>query len=73
VALPNISKFFKEQSDEEREQAQKFMKYQVERFYFKIIEKTQNPQTEYSWGSSCATKCGKAGQRRMGKAIGSSS
>jgi hypothetical protein len=44
VALPNISKFFKEQSDEEREQAQKFMKYQVERFYLKVLKKHKIPK-----------------------------
>ena len=41
VAFPGFAKYFKKNSDEEREHAQKFMEYQVDYNYFYSIVHVQ--------------------------------
>jgi len=50
VALPGLAKFFKENSDEEREHAQKFMKYQNSRGGRVVLQAVAAP-TLQEWGS----------------------
>lgn len=50
VALPNISKWFCKQSDEEREHAQIFMKYQNTRGGRVVLQSVQKPEKD-EWGS----------------------
>ncbi|RWS25622.1 hypothetical protein B4U80_04729 [Leptotrombidium deliense] len=50
VAFNNVHKFFKEQSDEEREHAQKFMKYQNKRGGRIVLQDVKRPAAN-EWGS----------------------
>ena len=50
VALPGFFKFFKKQSDEEREHAQKFMKYQNQRGGRIVLQNVNKPSLD-DWGS----------------------
>jgi len=50
VALPGFSKFFKEQSDEERTHAQKLMKYQNERGGRIVLQDISRPSVD-DWES----------------------
>lgn len=50
VALPGFSKFFKHNSDEEREHAEKFMKYQNKRGGRIVLQNIQKPERD-EWGS----------------------
>lgn len=49
--MPNIAKFFKEQSDEEREHATRFMKYQNTRGGRIILQNIQKPEKD-DWVSA---------------------
>jgi len=51
VALPNISKWFKKQSEEEREHGTKFMKYQNTRGGRVVLQDIQKPEKD-EWGSA---------------------
>ncbi|CAD5206097.1 unnamed protein product [Bursaphelenchus okinawaensis] len=51
VALPNIAKWLKKQSDEEREHAQAFMKYQNTRGGRIVLKSIQKPEKD-DWGSA---------------------
>uniref|UniRef100_A0A1W7R9I9 Ferritin n=1 Tax=Hadrurus spadix TaxID=141984 RepID=A0A1W7R9I9_9SCOR len=50
VALPGCYKFFKKSSDEEREHAQKFMRYQNKRGGLILLQDVQKPVSDH-WGS----------------------
>jgi len=50
VALPGFHKFFKKSSDDEREHAQKFMKYQNKRGGRVVFKDIQKPAKD-EWGS----------------------
>ncbi|XP_074660839.1 soma ferritin-like [Tubulanus polymorphus] len=50
VALPGFSKFFKHQSDEEREHAEKFMKFQSQRGGRVVLQPIAKPEHD-EWGS----------------------
>jgi ferritin heavy chain len=50
VAFPGLAGFFKKQSDEEREHAQKFMKYQNKRGGRVVLQPIAKP-TRDEWGS----------------------
>jgi len=50
VAFPGLHKFFKKASDEEREHAEKFMKYQNERGGRIVLQPVAKP-TRDEWGS----------------------
>lgn len=49
VALPGFHKFFKKSSDEEREHAEKFMKYQNKRGGRIVLKPIDKPQSD-EWG-----------------------
>jgi len=51
VALPGFSKFFKKSSDEEREHAEKLMKYQNKRGGRIVLQDIKKPEKE-EWGSA---------------------
>uniref|UniRef100_A0A7E4WD04 Ferritin n=1 Tax=Panagrellus redivivus TaxID=6233 RepID=A0A7E4WD04_PANRE len=51
VALPNISKWFKKQSDEEREHAEIFMRYQSKRGGRLVFQEIQKPEKD-EWGTA---------------------
>jgi len=51
VALPGMSKFFKDNSDEEREHAQKLMKYQNSRGGRIVLQSIAAPSLQ-EWGSA---------------------
>ena len=51
VALPNISKWFRKQSDEEREHGQALMKYQNTRGGRICLQSVQKPEKD-EWGSA---------------------
>ncbi|VDH90194.1 soma ferritin-like [Mytilus edulis] len=51
VALPGFSKFFKKSSDEEREHAEKFMKYQNKRGGRIVLQDTKKPDRD-EWGTA---------------------
>jgi len=51
VALPNISKYFREQSSEEREHAQKLIDYQITRGGNLVLSDIKAPEIQ-SWGSA---------------------
>jgi len=53
VALPGTSSFFKKQSDEEREHAEKFMKYQNKRGGRVVLQPIAKP-TQDEWGTPVA-------------------
>lgn len=50
VALPGFAKFFKENSDEEREHAEKFMKYQNKRGGRIVLQDLKKPERD-EWGT----------------------
>ncbi|ESO89336.1 hypothetical protein LOTGIDRAFT_183389 [Lottia gigantea] len=50
VALPGFSKFFKSSSDEEREHAEKLMKYQNKRGGRVVLQDIKKPERD-EWGS----------------------
>jgi len=50
VALPGFHKFFSKQSEEEREHAEKFMKYQNARGGSIVLQNVEKPERD-SWGS----------------------
>jgi len=50
VALPGFAKFFKGQSDEEREHAQKFIKYQNKRGGRVVLQSIEKPSLD-EWGT----------------------
>ena len=50
VALPGFAKFFKHNSDEEREHAEKFMKFQNKRGGSVVLKDIQRPDND-SWGT----------------------
>ena len=50
VALPGFSKLFKKNSDEEREHAEKFMKYQNQRGGRVVFRDVQKPEKD-EWGT----------------------
>jgi len=50
IALKGFAKFFKESSDEEREHAEKFMKYQNKRGGRVVLQPIQKPDRD-EWGS----------------------
>jgi len=50
VALPGFAKFFKKSSDEEREHAEKFMKYQNKRGGRIVLQDIKKPERD-EWGS----------------------
>lgn len=50
VALPGLHKFFKESSKEEREHAEKFMKFQNERGGRIVLQNIEKPERD-EWGS----------------------
>merc|ERR1719229_1349674 len=50
VALPGFAKFFKESSDEEREHAEKLMKYQNKRGGRIVLQDVKKPERD-EWGS----------------------
>ncbi|CAE1174580.1 FTH1 [Acanthosepion pharaonis] len=50
VALPGFSKFFRERSGEEREHAEKFMKYQNKRGGRIILKQIEKPERD-DWGT----------------------
>jgi len=50
VALPNIAKWFKEQSDDEREHATKLLKYQNTRGGRVVLQPVRKPEKD-EWGS----------------------
>jgi ferritin heavy chain len=50
VALPGFAKFFKKQSDEEREHAEKFMKYQNKRGGRIVLQDIKKPERD-EWGT----------------------
>merc|ERR1712121_612486 len=50
VALPGFSKFFKNSSDEEREHAEKLMKYQNKRGGRIVLQDIKRPQRD-EWGT----------------------
>jgi len=50
VALPGFAKFFKHNSDEEREHAEKFMKFQNKRGGSVVLQNVQRPDND-SWGT----------------------
>merc|ERR1712121_388202 len=50
VALPGFSKFFKKSSDEEREHAEKLMKYQNKRGGRIVLQDAERPQRD-EWGT----------------------
>merc|ERR1712002_824126 len=50
VALPGFSKFFKKSSDEEREHAEKLMKFQNQRGGRIVLQNIQKPERD-EWGS----------------------
>jgi len=50
VALPGMHKFFKESSEEEREHAEKFMKYQNARGGRVVLQGIEKPERD-EWGS----------------------
>jgi len=51
VALPGFSKYFKKNSDEEREHAEKFMKYQNQRGGRIVLQNIQKPERD-EWGTA---------------------
>jgi ferritin heavy chain len=51
VALPNIAKWMKKQSEEEREHAQIFMKYQNTRGGRLVLQNVQKPEKD-EWGTA---------------------
>ncbi|KAF1614645.1 UNVERIFIED_CONTAM: Ferritin heavy chain A, partial [Eudyptes robustus] len=51
IALPNIAKWLKKQSDEERDHAQAFMKYQNTRGGRIVLQNIQKPEKD-EWGSA---------------------
>lgn len=51
VALPNIAKWLKKQSDEEREHAEMFMKQQNRRGGRIVLQNVQKPEKD-DWGSA---------------------
>ncbi|XP_076076958.1 soma ferritin-like [Mytilus galloprovincialis] len=51
VALPGFSKFFKKSSDEEREHAEKFMKYQNKRGGRIVLQDIKKPDRD-EWGTA---------------------
>uniref|UniRef100_A0A915CST7 Ferritin n=1 Tax=Ditylenchus dipsaci TaxID=166011 RepID=A0A915CST7_9BILA len=51
VALPNISKWFKKQSEEEREHGMTFMKYQNTRGGRVVLQDIQKPEKD-EWGTA---------------------
>lgn len=51
VALPNIAKWMKKQSDEEREHAQHLMKYQNTRGGRVVLDDVKKPEKD-EWGSA---------------------
>jgi len=50
VALPGLHKFFKKNSDEEREHAEEIMKYQQQRGGKVVLQGIEKPERD-SWGS----------------------
>lgn len=50
VALPGFHKFFKKSSEEEREHAEKFMKFQNQRGGRVVLQNLQKPEKD-EWGS----------------------
>nr|7VT2_A Chain A, Ferritin [Azumapecten farreri]7VT2_B Chain B, Ferritin [Azumapecten farreri]7VT2_C Chain C, Ferritin [Azumapecten farreri]7VT2_D Chain D, Ferritin [Azumapecten farreri]7VT2_E Chain E, Ferritin [Azumapecten farreri]7VT2_F Chain F, Ferritin [Azumapecten farreri]7VT2_H Chain H, Ferritin [Azumapecten farreri]7VT2_I Chain I, Ferritin [Azumapecten farreri]7VT2_J Chain J, Ferritin [Azumapecten farreri]7VT2_K Chain K, Ferritin [Azumapecten farreri]7VT2_L Chain L, Ferritin [Azumapecten len=50
VALPGFTKYFKEKSDEEREHAEKFMKYQNKRGGRIVLQDVKKPDRD-EWGT----------------------
>ena len=50
IALPGFAKYFKEKSDEEREHAEKFMKYQNKRGGRIVLQDIKKPDRD-EWGS----------------------
>jgi len=50
IALPGFSKFFKKASDEEREHAEKLMKFQNQRGGRIVLQNIQKPERD-EWGS----------------------
>jgi ferritin heavy chain len=50
VALPGLSKFFKHNAEEEREHAEKFMKYQNKRGGSIVLSDIKKPEKD-SWGT----------------------
>ena len=50
VALPGFAKYFKKASDEEREHAEKFMKFQNQRGGRIVLQAIQKPERD-EWGS----------------------
>lgn len=51
MALPNIAKYFKEQSYEEREHAQKLIDYQIMRGGNLVLSDVKAPEIQ-NWGSA---------------------
>lgn len=51
MALPNIAKYFKEQSHEEREHAQKLIDYQIMRGGNLVLSDVKAPEIQ-NWGSA---------------------
>lgn len=51
VALPNIAKYFKDQSEEEKEHAQKLIDYQVMRGGNVVFSDVKSPEIQ-DWGSA---------------------
>ena len=50
IAFPGFAKFFKHNSDEEREHAEKFMKYQNKRGGRVVLKDVQRPEKD-EWGT----------------------
>ena len=51
VALQNVAKFFKDESHEEREHAEKFMKYQNKRGGRVVLQDVKKPERD-EWGNT---------------------
>jgi ferritin len=56
--LPGFAKFFKHNSDEEREHAEKFMKFQNKRGGSVVLQNIQRAESD-SWGTGldCCSSC----------------
>jgi ferritin heavy chain len=69
VALPGFHKFFKKASHEEREHAEKFMKYQNMRGGRIVLQDVQKPERD-EWGTGLeAMQCALALEKRVNQSL----
>ncbi|XP_069102653.1 soma ferritin-like [Argopecten irradians] len=69
VALPGFAKYFKEKSDEEREHAEKFMKYQNKRGGRVVLQDIKKPDHD-EWGTGLnAMQCSLSLEKNVNQSL----